>query len=305
MSIPAGHSDPNSTSSGSAPVAIDHERLAQLRAKTAVVRRINLFPIKSIEGFEIDRIAAHPNGGLQADRRYAFFSQTHGGWIRAKDFPQLLRIRARFDLPRNTVSVATEAGGREFDLALERPAFNDWMSAFLAHPVALKESPAGGFFDDSKKDRFGVSLISTATLQRLAAWFPGLALDELRRRLRTNIEVDGVEPFWEEALIPHAAEAAAASTQRPALAIGPARFAVALSCPRCSVPERNSRTADLDPAFRSRFATMREATLPRFVEPSAYKTMYSVAIRLQSQPLADTAVAPVIAVGDAVQFCSL
>lgn len=37
-------------------------------------------------------------------------------------------------------------------------------------------------------------------MTEVASWFPGLSVDEMRRRIRANIEIDGVPAFWEDRL---------------------------------------------------------------------------------------------------------
>ena len=46
----------------------------------------------------------------------------------------------------------------------------------------------------------GPTIISTASLDTLAGWFPGLTTAEARLRFRATLEIDGVPPFWEDQL---------------------------------------------------------------------------------------------------------
>ncbi len=48
------------------------------------------------------------------------------------------------------------------------------------------------------------TVISTATLEAITTWFPGLNLDQIRIRLRTNLEIGGVPAFWEDQLFAEA-----------------------------------------------------------------------------------------------------
>ena len=80
-------------------------------------------------------------------------------------------------------------------------------------PVAASgdTAPEGphGFVDD--RDASGPTLVGSASLASVADWF-NLETEETRRRLRTNLEIAGLEPFEEDSLFgPRASRAGSES----------------------------------------------------------------------------------------------
>ena len=73
-----------------------------------------------------------------------------------------------------------------------------FLSAAMGEPVRLVEDAERGFPDDT--DSPGPTVVSTATLETVASWFPGLTIEEVRRRFRANLEIGDTEPFWEDRL---------------------------------------------------------------------------------------------------------
>jgi hypothetical protein len=64
--------------------------------------------------------------------------------------------------------------------------------------VRLEENALAGFPDDTVAP--GPTVVSAATLAEVSSWYEELALEEIRRRFRANLIIDGVEPFWEDRL---------------------------------------------------------------------------------------------------------
>src|SRR3990172_1570067 len=166
----------------------------------AALSRITIFPIKSLDGVSLDEVEVLPSGALANDRRFALFD-ADGRIVNGKRTAAVHRIHAEFDLPQMTVRLADFVHGTsaEFSLHHEADALSHWLSSALGIACGLAENATVGFPDDT--DAPGPTLISTATLEQVATWFPGLTLDEARLRFRTNLEIDGVEPFWEDRLV--------------------------------------------------------------------------------------------------------
>jgi uncharacterized protein YcbX len=112
-------------------------------------------------------------------------------------------------------------------------------------------------------------VISTATLRTIAGWFDGMTVEGARRRLRANVEVAGVEPFWEDRFV---------GEDAPAFEIGDVRLEGVTPCGRCVVPERDPDTGEPIPEFRERFVRKREATFPDRADPDAFDHYYTTMI---------------------------
>jgi len=113
----------------------------------------------------------------------------------------------------------------------------------------------------------GPSVISTATLRTVADWFDELTVEGVRRRLRANVEVGGVEPFWEDRFV---------GADAPAFEVGGVRFEGVTPCGRCVVPQRDPDTGDPTPGFREQFVRRREETFPDWADADAFDHYYSL-----------------------------
>jgi uncharacterized protein len=145
----------------------------------------------------------------------------------------------------------------------------------LYTPCRFVENETAGFPDDT--DAPGPTLVSTATLAAVASWFPGLSVDETRRRFRANLEIAGVEPFWEDGLV------GPPGTAVP-FQIGETRWLGVNPCQRCVVPTRDSATGAATPLFQKTFANRREAALPPWAAREQFDHFYRLAINTRPAP---------------------
>ncbi len=192
----------------------------------AVLERITVYPIKSLDGVVVDACCVLQSAGLEHDRRWQLVDM-EGRVVNAKRTALLHAIRTEYDIAglqatgnadrphaTNTVSLAIDlnavaAGairGIERMAHLSPETFPlvpggdgpcGWLSEALGFGVLLLERQEGGFPDD--REASGPTLIATATLVEVARWF-GLDLDECRRRFRVNLEIEGCDAFWEDTL---------------------------------------------------------------------------------------------------------
>lgn len=237
--------------------------------------RITIYPIKSLDGVAVERATALAGGALEHDRRFALRDQT-GEYVNGKRFEVVHRLRSTLDSVGRTVSLAAErtghqAASRRFDLDADRKAIEAWLRDYfgLKEPLELIENAATGFPDDT--DSPGPTIVSTATLETVADWFPGLSLDEVRRRFRANLEIGGVEAFWEDRLYGEA-------DQVVRFQIGALTLEGVNPCRRCAVPSRDSLTGAATPEFAKRFAQRREQTLPAWAARSRFDHFYRLAV---------------------------
>ena len=164
------------------------------------VRELWRYPVKSMQGEQLDRVDVMANG-LTGDRAFALFDTVTGYGLTARRVPELLFASARY-----------RDGGVEIVLPGGQIATDDVaLSAWLGRPVVLRPADAEvtrtyevpldvdteaedswvtwngprGAFHDSTRAR--VSLVSTGTLDHWDA-----------RRFRANVVLDGA---GEDALV--------------------------------------------------------------------------------------------------------
>lgn len=238
---------------------------------SATLRYITIYPIKSLDGVAVDVASILPSGALENDRRFALVDAA-GKYVNGKRAPAVHAIRAEYDLVALTVRFNAT---REFSLVDDQPQISTYLSNALGIDCGLTENQSAGFPDDT--DAPGPTLVSTATLDTVAQWFPGLTLDEARRRFRANLEIDGVEPFWEDRLV------GPAGTMVP-FQIGGIRWLGINPCQRCVVPTRDSHTAEPSAGFQKSFASHREAALPAWAPRDRFNHFYRLAVNTQLAP---------------------
>jgi uncharacterized protein YcbX len=227
--------------------------------------RITIYPVKSLDGLDVEVCAVLPSGAIEHDRRWQLVDD-QGRVVNAKRTARFHAIRASFDLNRRTVALARAAGpGEEFPLVPGSAGPCGWLSEALGVAVSLVERAEGGFPDD--RDAPGPTLVSTASLAVVAGWF-ALDLAECRRRFRANLEIGGCAAFWEDAL---------ASPAPREFAIGSTRFQATNVCRRCVVPTRDSRTGVATELFREVFEARRRGSLRADVA-AAWGSVYRLGI---------------------------
>jgi uncharacterized protein len=185
--------------------------------------RIEIFPVKSLDGLELVECGVLASGALENDRRWRLVDMD-GRVLNAKRSPLFHAIRAEFDLDERLVTLwvdpaaikaaalpaadfdrlrglAGNPGGQvirdSFHLVPGQGGPCEWLSEVFGVGVLLQERADGGFPDD--RDAPGPTLVSTATLVEAARWF-GFDLAESRRRFRANLEIGDCDAFWEDTL---------------------------------------------------------------------------------------------------------
>lgn len=267
----------------------------------AHLARITIFPVKSLDGIEVDRASLLPCGAIADDRRWRLVD-LDGHVVNAKRTPLVHPIRASYDLgDAPTVRLAVARSPLDARAASHpaeaifplRPGPSGpcgWLSEVLGVEVLLQERPEGGFPDD--RDATGPTLVSSASLGEVARWF-SLPIDEVRRRFRANLEIDGCEPFWEDTLAnpasrPHSSIDDTRPFGGPAPAVEPppplsfhvggALLTAVNVCRRCPVPTRDSGEGRATEYFREVFEAWRRRRLRRDVDASDWGGFYRLAI---------------------------
>lgn len=260
-----------------------------------VLSRILVYPVKSLDGLERASVGLLPSGALALDRTWALFD-AQGAVVNGKRHAAVHRLRATVDARGETVSLRDEAGrGLEpetFALAETCQSLEAWLRRYFGFPVGLRRNVEVGYPDDLESP--GPTVISVATLREIGRWF-GLTIEQVRARLRTNLEIDGVPPFWEDRLF-----AAKGSTVR--FRVGEVVLEGVNPCQRCAVPPRDPVTGANDETFVRRFTELRDRTLPAWSTRERFNHFYRVAIntRLSSETGGRT-----IRVGDRIEILDL
>ncbi len=232
----------------------------------ATISRIAIYPLKSFDPLLIDKSVVLTGGPLQYDRQFALVN-SDGKFVNAKKTPLVHMLQARLDPTQRILAVSSRTNGdsRIWKIDSERAAIERWFSDYFSTDISLVENDASGFPDDNEAT--GPTIVSEATLQVVAGWFPGLTLEQVRLRFRANLEVSGVAPFWEDQLFLPRSGARA-------FQIGDVRLVGTNPCQRCVVPTRDPTTGQVWPEFAKKFSEFRAAQLPDWAPADRFNHFY-------------------------------
>jgi uncharacterized protein len=253
---------------------------------------IRLHPIKSLDPVSVTEARIGPGGGLEHDRAWALFS-VDGRWVNGKRTAAMHLIRATYAPDLSSVTLAVPGDRRKipartfpFPGGAEDAA--EWFSVYFEQQILVRHAPEG-FPDDTIAN--GPTIISTASLQTVAGWFPGLSLDNARRRFRTTLEIDSADAvanaasanghlpaFWEDQLY--------GEDERSVVRfrIGEVNFEGSNPCARCPVPARDPQTAADLAGFQKRFSDLRRETLPPWAHAARFDHFYRLATNTRVAP---------------------
>ncbi len=228
-----------------------------------------------------------------SDREFAIFDE-QGRFVNGKQNPKVHQLRSCFNVDARTVSLQVQGTDQKqvFQIDDEQIKLEAWLSHYFGFAVRVQRSLTG-FPDDTNAS--GPTIISTRTLQEVASWFPGMGVDELRLRLRANIEIGEVPPFWEDQLF--TAEDAIVQFQ-----VGDVQFEGVNPCQRCIVPTRDPLTGEVYPNFQKTFVAKRREKLPPWATVSRFNHFFRLAVNTR---VPDSEIGKTLQVGDNVKILGI
>ena len=233
------------------------------------LERITLYPIKSLDGVDVAEARVTPGGILEYDRIHAIVDES-GAYVNGKRTPRVQLLRTEFAPDFQEIAIGTTDAPERHQFSLQEPAaLNRWLSDFFGFTVMLTTENKSGFPDD--RGAPGPTITSKASLEKVAGWYPGLDIDSARRRFRSNLELGGVEPFWEDHLY------GKPGVLKP-FHVGDVEFHGHNPCQRCVVPVRDPDRADPIPNFQKIFMERRRETFPPWAQKERFNHYYRFAI---------------------------
>ncbi len=256
----------------------------------AYLSRIIIYPVKSLEPVALRQARVLASGALEGDRAFALFDAADK-FVNGKNNSRVHQLRSSFDPMTRTLQIgAAGSEMKSFHVDDDRENLQTWLTEYFGKPIFFRENTRVGFPDDL--DCPGPTLISKATLAEVASWFPPLDEHQLRVRIRANLELAGVPPFWEDRLY----------TTKGSLVrfrIGDLAIDGNNPCQRCVVPPRDPATGEAYPAFGKIFSERRQQTLPDWAEKSRFNHFYRLAV---NTIVPATEAGKILRVGDEVEL---
>jgi uncharacterized protein YcbX len=211
------------------------------------IKKIWIYPIKSLDGIRISQTGLNADGSLINDRVFALHRKD-GNILNGKRDARIHEVRMTIDpsLTRIHLSHTTSKHSGSFELATGQNEISEWFSDLLKEPITLRHSRSN-YADDKKNP--GATVIGSGTLKEIASWYTGLAPEQMHRRLRMNLVLDLPEAFAEDRML------------GKYLYCGDIKLALANLCRRCVVPSRDPLTGQAEAQFMKTFIHQRQQYL--------------------------------------------
>jgi uncharacterized protein YcbX len=242
-----------------------------IKADPIHLKKIIIYPIKSLPGVSLPRTGITKSGSLKNDRRWALFDE-HEKVLNAKRSKQLHSIHFAMPSPDHWSLSWNQNKAEVFEFQIDQPKIEHWFSEHLNTKLHLKENSQHGFPDDLEAK--GPTLVSIQSLETICSWFPELHFDECLKRFRANLLISAPSPFWEDQLV-------GKKNDPKTFKLGAIQFQGLKVCQRCIVPSRDSQSGISSPEFVKIFKNNRENKLPPWAERSRFDHFYRLAINTQ------------------------
>jgi uncharacterized protein len=235
-----------------------------------VIKSITIYPVKSLDGISLQKAQIGNGGCLMHDREYAI-CDSNGKYVNGKSNALVHLLRSAIDFENEIISFRhqSDVTFHRFHLKNDKEAIDEFLSAFFKMQVTLQKDTEGRFLDVPVKS--GVTVLSAASLVKVAGWFSDMDIDETRKRFRATIEIDNVPAFWEDKLF-YKEETVVDFKIGEAILYGMSPRA------RCVVPTRHPQTGEVIHAFQKTFAIQRAASLPAWSTLEQYGHTYYLSV---------------------------
>lgn len=232
--------------------------------------RITIYPVKSLDGMELQNAVISDGGCLLHDREYAM-SDDAGNFIIGKSNHLVHALRSMVDFEKEIISFRTisEKSWRDFHLQKEKLAIQSFLSDYFGVKTLFLRNKQGRFMDIP--DISGVTVLSTSSLKEVSSWFNNMDLTETRKRFRATIEIEDVPAFWEDHLF-------SGEGRGIEFKVGDVTMFGMSPRARCVVPTRNPESGEVLHGFPKVFSRRRAYTLPQWSTLDEYGHHYYLTV---------------------------
>ncbi len=206
----------------------------------ATISKLRIYPIKSLGFVEIEEVEIGVHS-LKNDRLFAMVDEV-GRYINGKRTGRVNQLKTEYDLSNGIVKFSERPTGNQstFELKEGNVELDNYLSNFFDIKLNLVKNEYGEFMDIPLKS--SVTIVSEASLQYLQKDLERHTLESMRLRFRSNVELVGVDAFWEEQLY-----------REPGVGvrfrIGEVEMLGISPRARCNVPPQNPTTGEMDYHF--------------------------------------------------------
>jgi len=233
------------------------------------ISKIRIYPVKSLDPIEVEE-AEIGIRSLKHDRTFAMLAND-GRFINGKRTGRVNQLKTEYDLEENLIHLTPRSGGatNTFELKEGNKKLNEYLELFFEMKLNLLHRTKGELMDIPGTS--SVTVVSEASLQSLQNDFSDKTLEDIRLRFRTNIEISGVDAYWEENLF---------STPGIGMKflVGDVEMVGVSPRARCNVPPRNPLTGETDKTFVKKMIASRNNSLPEESKLPLYGNSYHLTV---------------------------
>ena len=258
------------------------------------VASIHIYPVKSLDGVAVSQATILASGALEGDRSLAICNEARE-FVNTKRNSGVHFLRLSFDTKQRIAGLKIQDTEQEifFHVDRERLGIESWLSNYFGFPVKLIENLLTGFPDDTAAP--GPTIISTATIAEVASWFPRVCVNEMRHRLRANIEIGDVPAFWEDQLF-------GAADEVVRFKIGSVIFEAINPGQPCFLSTRNYAATEAYSNFKNVLAAKQKEIMPDLVKIGRLNNFSRLIVNTRV-PLQSAE--KIVHIGDEVQILSV
>ncbi|GMU86505.1 MAG: hypothetical protein AMXMBFR48_17470 [Ignavibacteriales bacterium] len=229
------------------------------------VRDIYVYPVKGLDPHRLNSAEITSGGSLRYDRMFAMKDE-QGKYINGKKSDRIYLLRSSFSPDKMTLTVSAKDLSEEtFYLTENFNRIEEFFSGYFQKRITFHRNDVSGFPDDASAT--GPTVALWESIQTVCNWYDGISPEEMTRRFRPNIVLEGAEPFWEDSLLP-------VPDEKRIFTIGDTEINGINASARCTVPPRHPLTGDIYPFFQKIFAEKRKELLPVWAPENHFDHYY-------------------------------
>ena len=234
-----------------------------------VLSHIRIYPVKSLDPVELPQ-AEIGSYSLRYDREFAMLTNDNQ-LINGKRTGRVSELKAEYEIEKHLITLGPRTGGsrKTFHLLNDGKELETYLTKFFEMPVSIAHNVDGQLMDMPVSS--GVTMVSEESLQSLQHDMPSYSLDNLRLRFRANLEIRGVDAYWEEQLF-------GMPGMGVGFLIGDVTMIGISPRGRCNVPPRDPLTGVTDKTFIKAMMKSRAASLPSESKLLRHGNLYQLTV---------------------------
>lgn len=231
--------------------------------------KIRIYPMKSLDAVELTEAEVGIRSLLH-DREFAMLA-SDGRFVNGKRTGRVNELKAHFDIQNGMVSLSPRTGGtiQQFELREKNRELEAYLSEFFDTEIAIIRRTKGELMDIPGTS--SVTVLSEASLQSLHNDMELISLENIRLRFRANLELSGVDPYWEDQLFKGSGEGIR-------FKIGDVTMIGISPRARCNVPPKDPLTGETNKTFVKQMMLSRAHNLPAHSNLKDYGHFYHLTV---------------------------